>query len=204
MLNLNLLGLITFLLTFFGYHGLYFYITDKNPMKTKKGRMEPSIESWLTNSLEEKNHILIVQQLRNLIMAVTFLATTSVLLIGLLINLIGIEEIIEFPSIIPKYYPTWTIIISLSFSLLNSMLSLRYFTAITILIKSSPNQIKKIENKHAIQYLAEKYEAGNREYLLARRGLIYGIVSLSWYFNLWIYIILLISITIWFAVKHDN
>ena len=205
MFNFRILGFIIFLLTFFGYHGLYFYITDKYPNKTKKGRMEASIKSWLTNSLEEDNHILIVQQLRNLLMAVTFLATISVLLIGLMINFVGIEEVLEFPRYInPNDYPVWAIIISLSFSLLNSMLSLRYFTAITILVKSSPKQIKKIENKNPTQYLVEKYKSGDREYLLARRGIIYGIITLSWFFNTWIYIILLITITIWFAIKHDN
>lgn len=205
MLSLNVVGVLAFIIIFFGYHGVYFYITDRYPNKTTKGRMNPAIESWLTETLEEEDHLLIVHQLRNQIMAVTFLATTSVLLLGLMINSIGIREIVDLPSgISPGDYTTWTIIVALGFSLLNSMLSLRYFTNLTILIKSSPDKIPEIKGTELIDYLKDRYQSGNREYLMARRGLLYGIITLTWYLDLWIYIALLIISTTWFAIKHDR
>ncbi len=81
-------GLISvYAVCLWGYHYLYFFLTERKDMVTQRNRINEAIHSWFDTSIEEKDYLLVIHQLRNVIMAVTFLATAVVLLLGLLFGL---------------------------------------------------------------------------------------------------------------------
>jgi len=183
-----------------GYHFIYFYITEKKDVTTRRYMINEAILSWIERSFEKKEHLLIIHQLRNVIMAVTFLATTAVLLIGLIFGfsptaLPGPLEHID--------YALWLMMFTLIFSFFNFLLCLRHFTRMTFMVRSSPDKLEKISGLKAEEYLANLFIRGNREYTLGRRSMLYGIVALIWLFNAWIFMFVTIGMTLAFILSYD-
>ncbi len=200
-----IIALIIYAASLFGYHYIYFWFTEKEGINTKKGRIQECVSSWISRSLEDKDYLLVVHQIRNIIMAITFLATLSVILIGFLLGYMDVGPIIEEPSaVLPDYsYPVWVILGTLIFSILNFMLSLRYFTQLTYLLKSSPEKLSAVEDSKPEDYLKKLFVIGNREYTMGRRSMIYALVGLFWFLDVWLFIFLTVVVTFMFAVLHD-
>jgi len=183
-----------------GYHYLYFFLTERKGVVTQRNRINKAILSWFDTSLQGEDYLLIIHQLRNVIMAVTFLATTSVLLLGLLFGF--------SPTALPEplgngSYAVWLIIFTLIYSFLHFLLSLRHFTRITFLVRSAPEKLEDISGERAEVYLANLFIRGNREYTLGRRSMLYGIIALTWLFNVWIFLILTVGMTLAFIISYD-
>jgi len=194
-------GLISvYAVCLWGYHYLYFFLTERKDMVTQRNRINEAIHSWFDTSIEEKDYLLVIHQLRNVIMAVTFLATAVVLLLGLLFGL--------SPSALPEplengNYALWLVIFTLIYSFFHFLLCLRQFTRITFLVRSSPEKLKDISGERAETYLANLFVRGNREYTLGRRSMLYGIVALTWLLNAWVFLLLTLGMTIVFIVSYD-
>ncbi len=182
------------------YHYAYFYITEKKDVLTRRNLINNAIVSWFDIALEERDHLLVIHQLRNVIMSVTFLATTSVLLLGLLFgfsasSLPGPLEV--------GVYPTWLITFTLIYSFFNFLQCLRHFTRITFLIRSAPDELEAISGEKAEIYLAGLFIRGNREFTLGRRSMLYAIVALTWLLNPWVFLFLTIGMTLLFIISYD-
>ncbi len=201
----NMAAIVIFTVCFLGYHLTYFWITRRYPTKTKKGRINHCIESWLDKIIKGDDHLLLVHQLRNMIMAITFLASASVIVLGFLFNFSRVgEAIAEFPKALhPRDYPIWLIIFTLGYSFLNFVLALRHLSHLTVLAKSSPDKLKMIEGKTPVKYLEKLFVTGNQRYMMGRRGFLYGVVILTWYLNVWIFMGLTIFLTAGLAYEHD-
>lgn len=183
-----------------GYHYLYFFLTEKEDVITQRNRINEAIRSWFKEIIEERDHLLVIHQLRNVIMAVTFLATTSVLLIGLLFGL--------SPSALPDPfgdgdYAIWLMMFSLIYSFFNFLLCLRHFTRITFLVRSSSESLEDISGLRAETYLADLFIRGNREYTLGRRSMLYGLLGIIWLLNTWVFLFLIVGMTVLFIVSYD-
>jgi len=183
-----------------GYHYIYFFFTEKKDVTTRRSTIDEAIFSWIERSLEKKEHLLMIHQLRNVLMAVTFLATTAVLLVGLIFGfsptaLPGPLEHID--------YALWLMMFTLIFSFFNFLLCLRHFTRMTFMVRSSPEKLEKISGLKAEEYLANLFIRGNREYTLGRRSMLYGIVALIWLFNAWIFMFVTIGMTLAFILSYD-
>jgi len=169
-------------------------------MITQRNKINEAILSWFDTSIEREEYLLVIHQLRNVIMAVTFLATAVVLLLGLLFGL--------SPSALPEplgngSYVIWLIIFTLIYSFFHFLLCLRHFTRITFLVRSAPEKLEDIGGERAEVYLANLFIRGNREYTLGRRSMLYGIVALTWLLNPWIFLILTVGMTLVFIISYD-
>jgi len=70
-------------------------------------------------------------------------------------------------------------------------------------VRSDPGKLKDIEGADAIMYLRKLFITGNRQYTMGRRSMLYGIITLSWFVNVWLFIGLTIVLTFSFAYMHD-
>jgi uncharacterized membrane protein len=138
----TVVALLTFFGCFYGYHAVYFYISRRHTHATRKGRMRQAVAGALMHAIEQDDHLLVVHQLRNIIMSVTFLASASVLLLSFIISFSGVwETIIELPQLPsrglrPQDYPIWTIIFTLAVSFFSFLVALRYFNLLSVLISA--------------------------------------------------------------------
>ena len=183
-----------------GYHYGYFLMAERKGVSTRRNRVNEAIISWFDVSLEERDYLLIIHQLRNVIMAVTFLATTVVLLMGLLFGLGTFDVADPFMN---GQYPFWLITITLIFSFLNLLLCLRHFTRITFLVRSKPEKLKAISGEDPEIYLAKLFIKGNREYTMGRRSMLYALVVLTWLLHPYVFLVLTIVMTLVFVVTYD-
>lgn len=192
-------------LCFILYHSVYLFLTARNPSLTKKGRINRSIGSWLKAGMEENQYLLVVHQLRNLIISITFLSSTAVLLIGFLLSY-GLTESVAPSGIsfISSFdYPVWLAFFTFGYALLSLLIALRHFNNLTVLIRSSPEQLEKIEGKPALEYLEKLYIKGSQNYMMGRRGFLYAIITLFWYVDTWVFVGLTVLLTVILSCQHD-
>ena len=72
-----------------GYHGFIFVKRRQNPEYTVQGTNERIREAWVRGVMLQGKDILAVQTLRNSTMAATFLASTSVVMVMGILNLLA-------------------------------------------------------------------------------------------------------------------
>ena len=202
----TIVALVTFFGCFYGYHFVYFYLSRRRSHATRKGRMRHAVAGALMNALESGDHLLVVHQLRNIIMSVTFLASASVLLLGFIISFSGVwEAIIELPQLPsqglrPQDYPIWTIIFTLALSFFSFLVALRYFNLLSILISAPPTTLHQMEGTEPSQYLTDLFMRGSDGYTLGRRGFIYSVIAAVWFLNVWVFIAVTLIVTVWMAI----
>lgn len=200
----TLIALLAFVFSFWGYHYAYLWFTEKKGFETKKCRVDNAVHSWFRSALEESDHLLVVHQLRNIIMAVTFLATTVVVLLGFLMGFSTLGGSgITTGDILLEGYPLWLIVITLIFSFLNLLLSLRHFIRITFLIDADPRSLEAITGTSPDHYLSSLFVRGSSQYTIGRRGVLYAVVVLIWYLNVWVFVVSTVLVTLIFAVHND-
>ncbi|MFO7793005.1 MAG: DUF599 domain-containing protein [Candidatus Saliniplasma sp.] len=183
-----------------GYHYTYFLVTGRKDVITRRNMINESIVSWFEITLKEKDHILMIHQLRNMIMSVTFLATTAVLLIGFLFGFSSTSLPGPFGN---EGYPFWLMIFTLIFSFFNLLLCLRHFTRITFLIRSAPEKLEAISGEKADVYLGNLFIRGNREYTMGRRSMLYSLIILTWPLHPVVFLVLTIGMTVVFVFNYD-
>lgn len=198
----TILALITFALCFYGYHFGYFYLSRRHPIQTRKGRLRRAVSGAIARSIAEGDHLLVVHQLRNVIMAVTFLASASVLLLGFIISFSGVwEAILDFPTRLrPQDYPIWTIIFTLAVSFFSFLTALRYFNLLSFLISAEAPALQEMEGTEPLQYLTDLFMRGSDAYTLGRRGFIYSVVVALWFLNVWVFVGATVLATLWVAI----
>ncbi|MCS7197596.1 MAG: DUF599 domain-containing protein [Candidatus Bipolaricaulota bacterium] len=202
----TIVALLTFFVCFYGYHFVYFYLSRRHTHATRKGRMRQAIAGALVQALHEGDHLLVVHQLRNIIMAVTFLASASVLLLSFIISFSGVwETIIELPQLSrrglrPYDYPVWTIILTLAVSFFSFLTALRYFNLLSMLISAPPEALRQMEGTEPTQYLTDLFMRGSDAYTLGRRGFIYSVVAALWFLHVWVFVGVTLVVTAWVAV----
>lgn len=202
----TILALIAFFGCFYGYHFVYFYLSRRRSYATRKGRMRQAVSGALLHALEAGDHLLVVHQLRNIIMSVTFLASASVLLLGFIISFSGVwEAIVELPQLPsrglrPQDYPIWTIIFTLAVSFFSFLTALRYFNLLSVLISAPPKALAEMEGTEPSRYLTDLFMRGSDAYTLGRRGFIYSVVAAVWFLNVWVFIAVTILVTVWVAI----
>ncbi len=200
---MNILAVVlitTYVLCLWGYHYLYFFLTERSGVTTQRNLINDAVLSWFEIALEEKEYLLVIHQIRNVIMAVTFLATTVVLLLGLIFGL----SASGLPGNVNRLtHPLWLMAITLIYSFFNFLLCLRHFTRITFLIRSAPEKLQAITGDPAEVYLSNLFIRGNREYTLGRRSMLYGMVVLTWFLSPVVFLILTLVMTAVFIMSYD-
>lgn len=199
----SLTALAVFAACFPLYHLIYLHISSNFSRKTKKGRIHSCTRSWLGKIIEEDQYLLATHQIRNMIMGITFLASTVVLLIGLIVKLDGVPLELNVPVQNEIAYASWLIVLTLGYSFVNLLLALRHLTNLTTLIGSEPEGLSRIEDSEPIEYLSKLFNKGSQRYMMGRRGLLYAIVILGWYFNVWVFLGLTLLLTVSLAYQHD-
>ncbi len=199
------LPFIVFALCFPLYHTVYLSLTQRRPKITKKGRINSCIASWLESTFEKGQYLLVVHQIRNMIMSITFLASTSILLVGFLLTY-GLTDVAQGNGLTASGtidYPGWLTLFTLTYSFLNLLLALRHLNNLTVLIRADPEKLEAIEDKSASSYLEKLYVKGSQRYMIGRRGFLYAMVVLFWYVDLWVFIALTVLLTFTLSYQHD-
>jgi uncharacterized membrane protein len=192
-------GLI-FISIFLGYNVTYFWYVKKRPRKTQKGRHNIYREYWVENVLTRNRGMVAVQQIRNMTTITTFLASSTLIFMGVVVSYTSTSFPIQQDYADFKLY-TLLGIIALAF--FNFLFTLRTANYITILIESSPSKIEELEGVPAVQYLTQKVNAAFLLHTLGLRCLYYSVPLFFWFYDPVIFIVITVVLTIVIAKYLD-
>lgn len=192
-------ALILFLLCTIVYHIYYYYKVSKLPRYIFKGKINIIRRTWVENMLKPGNAIVAIQSLRNIHMAASFLASSSIVFIGSILYLIfNIEQTAGIVSgrgtiSIPDYLvflKLLTLIFMFLLSLLNFSLCIRLLNYLVILIGASPRTIEETMEMDAVDYITRMFSKAGIHYTFGIRGFYYTVPLITWFFGTWLFVVL--------------
>lgn len=198
-MNLEWISGLAFASVFLGYNLSYFRYAGRYPERTQKGRHNIYRQYWIENVLKKGKGMTAVQQIRNMTTVTTFLASSTLIFLGVVVSYTR-----SFP-LQQDYadYKLYALIGIIALSFFNFLFTLRTCNEITILIESSPSKIEELEGIPAVQYLTKKINQAFMLHTLGMRCLYYSIPLFFWFYNPVIFVIITIVLTLGIAKFLD-
>ncbi|MBU7000933.1 MAG: DUF599 domain-containing protein [Theionarchaea archaeon] len=183
---------VAFVVMFVGYNLVYFRYTKIYPKKTQKGRQNIYREYWIENVLKGERGMVAVQQIRNMTTITTFLASSTLIFMGVAVSyargsLPGLQDYYD--------YKLYALIGIIALAFFNFLFTLRTANEITILIESSPSKIEELEGIPAVEYLTKKTNQAFLHHTFGMRCLYYSIPLFFWFFSPVVFVALTVVIT---------
>jgi uncharacterized membrane protein len=222
MISIEIVNIIAFFVFFICVvsFGIKLHSGMKKPSTSKRGLLNLYYQTWVNRMAEEDNKIEAIQTMRNLIMSVTFLSSTLLIMLGILVQNTSdkFDDIFNFPLLITTSLPEYKLLVLfvvIVFSLIMFLLSLRHMVRFSILIgiptieieKTSQNEIR--EKKESRDFIDARMiqkdvflKAMNR-FTYGIRGVYYVVTLLLWFISAYAFIIGTIIITILLIRYHD-
>lgn len=198
---LDLIALLIFFICTVGYHLIYYpYKVKTSPLTTAKGKIDLYRRSWVENILENKDIDIAVDQVRNLARVTSLFASSSLIIVGLLANLL-LGGKYSFTGV--NQIKVYLLISIFAASFMLFLFSLRYLNYFTILLGAKPEVIEKYEGIDMVTFLTEKINLAMNRYTLGVRCYYYSIGALSWFFNTYAFILITLVVTILVATASD-
>jgi uncharacterized membrane protein len=216
----NIVAFVVFIICVASY-GMKLRSGMKKPSTSKRGLLNMYYQAWVVRMAEEKNKIEAIQTMRNLIMSVTFLSSTLLILLGLLVQFSsnGFDEVLNnFPNLSASAIPEYKLLVLylvIVFSLVMFLLSLRHMVRFSILIgihtieleKTSKNEIVKEKDKEcpidARMIQRDVFLKAMNRFTYGIRGVYYVTALLLWFISAYAFIIGTIIITFLLIKFHD-
>jgi len=188
---------------------------------TKRGLLNIYYHLWVHEMSYEKNKLEAIQTMRNLIMSVTFLSSTMLILLGILLQTTssGFDDILHnFPTISLSVLPQYKILvlfIVVVFSLIMFLLSLRHMVRFSILIGIPTKVLEKtskqeFEDKNndickvdALSIQSNVFLKAMNRFMYGIRGVYYVTALLLWFISSYVFMIGTIIITFLLIKYHD-
>lgn len=199
-MNLEVLSALAFVLIFAGYNLFYFYCVKRYPKKTQKGRQNIYRQHWIENIIEKGKGMTAVHQLRNMTLVTTFLASSTLIFMGLAVSFTRTSFPIQRDY---ADYKLYSLIGMTAFAFFNFLFTLRFTNEISVLIESSLSKIEELEGIPAIQYLTKEINQAFLFYTLGMRCLYYSVPLFFWFFDPLIFVAVTTALTIGIAKLLD-
>ncbi|MBT8763679.1 DUF599 domain-containing protein [Desulfohalobiaceae bacterium Ax17] len=204
---IDIIALIVFLLCYVGYHGFYLFLLRKCPQRTVKSYVNKFREDGIEHMIAKDNHIVIIQAIRDVIMVCNFLASSTLIFIGALLNLLlnidKIEKNLQIWNFNLFEFKILFMVGILSASFIFLVSALRYYRHVAMMVMTRPETIMKYTGEPAPKYIGALLNSGCGYYTLGSRGLMYSLLLLVWMINTLSFIFVVIAITVLFAVYRD-
>ena len=218
---INFAALVIFIICISVYAiGLLYNI--KKPRWGERGFLNIMYGLWVKRMLDPKETITAVQTMRNLIMATTFLSSSMLLLLGLLLA----APVIEFPELFSlsatstelfAQHKLLLFVAIIVFSIIMFLLSLRQMVRFSILIgipaeaivaisaneKKTKNNGKDYEHFNAEELIMDTFLRAMNRFTFGMRAVFYGITVTLWFLSVYAFIIGTLTLTTFLIFHHD-
>ncbi|EGG22696.1 hypothetical protein DFA_04826 [Cavenderia fasciculata] len=159
----------------------------KEPEVTSIGRNNRHRKQWLEIMVQQKKDILAIQTLRNHVMSSTLLATASITLVVLILNIIvsgNLTKVLDSMRIVGAsnseilVYKAFVLILIYLFSFLSMVTCIRYQTHLAYLINVAP-----FHPECSLDYCNNIMLAGSHHYTLGVRAFYCSLSVILWFFD---------------------
>lgn len=216
---INIVAFLIFIICIIIY-GFKLIYGMKKPGTAKRGLLNIFYEQWVKRVLDKKETIIAVQTMRNLIMATTFLSSSMLVLLGLLIRIPsnGLDELIQFSATSTQLIAQYKLLLFVAiliFAIIMFLLSLRQMVRFSILIGIPFESIENIKADHINlennEQLSIDAEALRKDVFLRAmnrftfgiRAVFYGMTTILWFVSVYAFIIGTITLTA-FLIFHQD
>jgi uncharacterized membrane protein len=195
------IALIFFAVAWSGYQWYADYSATPRPRLGRE--MDRYLHEWIARMLERDNRMVDVNVLRTLTRTSQFFASTTMLILGALMALMGYAEkaasvVAELPFTQQANERVWefkilVLLVIFVYAFFKFSWSIRQFGFASILVGATVKQTADVE-KHAahIDRVATIILFANRNYNQGLRGYYFGVAALSWF----LHPVLMIAITL--------
>jgi len=195
----------------------------KKPGTAKRGLLNIYYSQWVKRMINQKDTIIAVQTMRNLIMATTFLTSSMLVLLGLLLRIPsnGIDELIQFSASSTELIAQYKVLLFVAvllFSIIMFLLSLRQMVRFSILIgipvesietitpeyvNARKNEEAKSKTIDAIALRKDVFLRAMNRFTFGLRSVFYAITTILWFISVYAFIIGTISLTV-FLIRYQD
>ena len=208
---LDVLGFVLFVFLFPVYHGLYPLLMKLLPGHATKTSFDLYRRSWIERLIERHDVLLAAQQIRNLTMVNTVLASSALILMGFTANLL-----IQMPLAsegVPGATGWWSnpetqaaklllLIVIFGVAFAYCMTALRHLGHFNLVIGADPQLLDSHEGS-AVDYLSGLVNRASSRYTLAVRCLFSASPVFLWLFDSRLFLILTSFWAVKFLVFQD-
>jgi uncharacterized membrane protein len=192
---LDWIGLALFLGMLLFYRFFLAFMLKARPGKLSLGKLQAYRHAWLKTHSGDLNSIVVVQTLRNTIMAASFLASTAIILImgavNLLTNLDALEKTVgAFPffttaghSMAINLLKVLLIILILSYSFFNFTGYIREVNYMSFIFNIPKDQLDQIEGRDSTQLVSQIFLSSGLHFSMGMRGYYFLIPLFLWIFS---------------------
>jgi len=204
---MDYIALAVFIVCFAVYHILYYFISERYPKTAVKAYVGILREKGIENLLKKEDYQTIIQQLRDAMQVSNIFASSSLIFIGLLLNLlIHIDKItqnLQITNVVAFEFKILFITAVQAVSFIFFVSSIRYYRIASLLSATPPEEIEKHLGISATKYFAFLLDRGCAYYTLGSRGLLYSVLSLAWFVSDVFFIAIVVITTILLAKYRD-
>eukprot|EP01132_Coremiostelium_polycephalum_P007474 gene7474-9182_t len=169
------------------YHVLLGIRVYKKPIGTVIGRNHQFRRQWTQIMIDGKKDILAVQTLRNMVMSSTLMASTSITLVVLIINVLvssSLTTVLDKIRIIGAHnqdiliYKAFVLILLYLFSFLNFATSIRYITHLAFLVNVAP-----FYEECSKDYCYSTLKRSSNHFTFGMRTFYFSLPIIMWFFD---------------------
>ncbi|AEA46198.1 DUF599 domain-containing protein [Archaeoglobus veneficus] len=176
METIDAVAIVVFLCCFAGYHGSYFIVHRFKPEKTIKSHANFFRMKGIEFVLRKGDHLLLIQQLRDVIYVSNLLASSTLIFIGILLNLlINLRDLAKSLGIVDVETFELKILFIATIQAASFMFfisSLRYYRLVSLFATTPPEVIKDATGEEAHEYLGRLLNRGCSFYTLGSNCLV--------------------------------
>jgi len=202
----DLLGITLFILFTVVYHTAYYVYAQRYPLATVKGKIHLYRRTWIKRIIDKGDYILAVQAFRNLITSSSFMASSSLLVIGIVLNTMirgDIAATLNIENTEHLQLKLGILLILYAFAFMNFLFNIRFLNQLTILIGSDPDLIDHIEGMEAVEYFTAMLNSATNRYTYGQRGFYFSLAIIAWIFSSIAFVIVTLIIGIFLVGLLD-
>jgi uncharacterized membrane protein len=199
-------GMALFLVCTVVYHGFYAFWTSRHPLETVKGKIALYRRTWVKRILDRDEQMLAVQSLRNLLMTSSFMASSALLVIAVVLNyLLGItpggapaqpgDDLLKFKLLL--------LVVVYGYAFFSFLLSTRYLNHFTILVGADRDLIGSVEPVDAVTFLSNILNRAGNRFTMGQRAFYFSLPAVAWIVDARAFVALTLMVFVYLVVFLD-
>jgi uncharacterized membrane protein len=195
-------GLLLFALCTVVYHSFYAVWTLRHPLETVKGKTHLYRRTWVKRILDRDEQMLAVQSVRNLLMTSSFMASSALLVIAVILNFLLGQRSAPDPN--PALVFKLLLLVAVyGYAFFSFLLSTRYLNHFTILIGADRDLIGSVEPVDAVSFLTNILNRAGNRFTMGQRAFYFSLPIVAWVVDPIAFLVFTIAIFVFLAAFLD-
>ena len=202
---LDVLGIVLFAGSTLAYHIGYLLWARRHPLETVKGKIHLYRRTWIKRVLESGDHIMAVQATRNLVMVASFMASSALLAMAVIINFMvqyvpGDLGLFDAEHVRIKLALLLSV---LGFGFVTFLQALRDLNHFSVLVGADIDLIGHVEPVDGLTYLSNVANRAADRMTYGQRAFLYALPVVGWLFTPWALILLTLGLVFYTSTHLD-